>query len=295
MAITDRSQRSRAAASTARTGPALGGAASRGAVFRSAASASTASSRAGRRPTTADQIKDYILTEGLQPGDSLPTEPALCELLGVSRSNVREAIRMLTTLDIVEVRHGHGTFVGQMSLDALVEALVFRGVLIPGDDLQALRDIVEVRQSLDVAMAQKVTTSMRGTHNEDLHALVEEMVEAAGRGETFPSQDRAFHTALLATIDNALVGQLVGAFWDVHTAVMPSLGVSLPGDLVQTAEAHGDMLRAAEAGDAQAYADSVVKHYQPIIRSLDEARTREDEAPAAGAQQAADDDAAAGT
>ncbi len=96
--------------------------------------------RTGARPTTADKIKDYILTHGLQPGDSLPTETELCELLGVSRSNVREAIRTLTTLNIVSVRHGHGTFVGEMSLDALVESLVFRGVLPPGDDLQALRE-----------------------------------------------------------------------------------------------------------------------------------------------------------
>src|SRR5690606_38198799 len=182
----------------------------------------------------------------LQPGDSLPTEAELCELLGVSRSNVREAIRTLTTLNIVSVRHGHGTFVGEMSLDALVESLVFRGVLTPGDDLQALRDIIEVRQALDTAMAHKVASSMRGTRNPDLHDLVGQMVELASRGEIFPAQDRAFHTSLLSRIDNALVGQLVGAFWDVHTAVMPRLGVTLPADIITTAEAHGDMLRAAE-------------------------------------------------
>lgn len=226
----------------------------------------------GRRPTTADQIKDYILANGLQPGDGLPTESELCELLGVSRSNIREAIRTLTTLNIVSVRHGHGTFVGEMSLDALVESLVFRGVLIPGDDLRALRDIVEVRQALDTAMAHKVAASMRGTHNRDLHDLVDQMVEIASRGETFPEQDRAFHTSLLARIDNQLVGQLVGAFWDVHTAVMPSLGVSLPADIIQTAEAHGDMLRAAEKGDADALIVSVGRHYEPLVRALEGVR-----------------------
>lgn len=227
-----------------------------------------------RRPTTADKIKDYILANGLRPGDPLPTEAELCELLGVSRSNVREAVRTLTTLNIVSVRHGHGTFVGEMSLDALVESLVFRGVLIPGDDLQALRDIVEVREALDTAMAQQVADSLRGTYNADLHALVDEMVDCAANGELFPEQDRAFHTSLLARIDNQLVGQLVGAFWDVHTAVMPSLGVSLPADMIDTAKAHGDMLRAAEAGDAEALRASVARHYEPIVRALDGARPR---------------------
>ncbi|MCM3660955.1 GntR family transcriptional regulator [Georgenia satyanarayanai] len=238
-----------------------------------------------RRPSTADKIKDYILMNGLQPGDSLPTEAELCELLEVSRSNLREAVRTLTTLNIVSVRHGHGTFVGDMSLDALVESLVFRGVLIPGDDLQALRDIVEVRQALDTAMAHKVAATLRGTHNPDLHDLVEQMVEIASRGEVFPAQDRAFHTSLLARIDNTLVGQLVGAFWDVHTAVMPRLGISLPADLVQTARAHGEMLEAAEDGDADALIASVGSHYEPIMRALDGARRDPDVesvAPAAG-------------
>ncbi|MDN5737049.1 MAG: GntR family transcriptional regulator, partial [Brevibacterium aurantiacum] len=105
------------------------------------------------KTTTSDRIKDLILSDGLRPGDLLPTEGELCDRLGVSRSNVREAIRKLSTLDIVDVRHGHGTYVGEMSLDALVEALVFRGVLSPGDDLRALRDVVEVRQALDFGMS----------------------------------------------------------------------------------------------------------------------------------------------
>src|SRR5690606_31524711 len=132
----------------------------------------------------------------------------------------------------------------------------------------------EVRQALDTAMAHKVASSMRGTHNPDLHDLVGQMVELASRGEIFPAQDRAFHTSLLSRIDNALVGQLVGAFWDVHTAVMPRLGVTLPADIITTAEAHGDMLRAAESGDAEALIVSVEEHYAPILRALEGARPR---------------------
>lgn len=236
-----------------------------GAVPRPAAAVS-------RRATTADQIKDYILTQGLRPGDVLPTETELCENLGVSRSSVREAIRTLSTLDIVEVRHGRGTFVGNMSLDAMVESLVFRGVLIPGDDLQALREVVEVRQALDMSMAERIVDGLRGTADPNLHALVEQMVQSAREGQTFPKQDRHFHTELLEHVGNSLVGQLVTAFWDVHTAVMPRLGLSLPADLEQTAQAHGDMLRAAEAGDVEAFRAAVVDHYAPLQRALDEAQ-----------------------
>lgn len=221
-----------------------------------------------RRSTTADQIKEFILTKGLRPGDSLPSEAELCATLDVSRSSVREAVRTLSTLDIVEVRHGHGTFVGRMSLNAMVQALVFRGVLSPGDDLRALRDVVEIRQALELAMADQVVAAHLGTTDDDLAELVQQMVDRAEAGLTFLEADRAFHTTLLASIDNSLAGQLVGAFWDVHVAVLPRLGLALPSDLRRTARAHGQMLRAAQAGDAAAFRAAVVDHYAPLQQAL---------------------------
>ena len=224
----------------------------------------------GRKVTTSDRIKDLILSDGLRPGDLLPTEGELCSRLGVSRSNVREAIRKLSTLDIVDVRHGHGTYVGEMTLDALVEALVFRGVLSPGDDLDALRDVVEVRKALDHGMSEQIVAALKGTENSELKALVDEMTALAAAGKTFPQQDRAFHTGLLAKLGNSLVGQLVAAFWDVHTAVLPKLNVAVASDLEQTAQAHGLMLEAAESGDAEAFRAAITAHYEPIMRALEQ-------------------------
>ncbi|MFE1083357.1 FadR/GntR family transcriptional regulator [Brevibacterium sediminis] len=224
----------------------------------------------GRKVTTSDRIKDLILSDGLRPGDLLPTEGELCTRLGVSRSNVREAIRKLSTLDIVDVRHGHGTYVGEMTLDALVEALVFRGVLSPGDDLDALRDVVEVRKALDHGMSEQIVEALNGTENSELKDLVDEMTALAADGKTFPQQDRAFHTGLLAKLGNSLVGQLVAAFWDVHTAVLPKLNVAVAADLEQTARAHGLMLEAAESGDAEAFRAAITAHYEPIMRALEQ-------------------------
>ncbi|GAB3604555.1 FadR/GntR family transcriptional regulator [Microbacterium aureliae] len=221
-----------------------------------------------RRNTTADQIKQLILTRNLRPGDPLPTESELCDTLDVSRSSVREAIRTLSTLDIVQVRHGHGTYVGGMSLDPMVEALVFRGVLAPDGSLDALREVVEVRLALDLSMAERVV-STTDTHDAGtLRELVAEMIERAERGETFLDADRAFHTTMFAATGNRLAEQLVGAFWDVHTAVLPQLGLALPADLRQTAKAHGDMLEAALACDVEAYRRAVIEHYQPLQRAL---------------------------
>ena len=101
---------------------------------------------------TIDAIKELILEQGLKPGDAMPTEAHLADLLGVSRANLREAIRTLATLDIIEVHHGTGMFVGPMSLRPLVEGLTFKGVVLPGRDFETLRQVVEVRQALDLAI-----------------------------------------------------------------------------------------------------------------------------------------------
>jgi DNA-binding FadR family transcriptional regulator len=221
-----------------------------------------------RRSTAADEIKKLILTRNLKPGDLLPTEPELCEALDVSRSSVREAIRTLSTLDIVDVRHGHGTYVGAMSLDPMVEALVFRGVLSPDGSLAALREVVDVRLALDMAMADVIVNGAIANDSEELSALVEEMIDKASRGESFLDADRAFHTKLFSATGNRLAAQLVGAFWDIHTAVLPQLGIAMPADIQDTAEAHGDMLASALRGDVEGYRKAVVEHYRPLQKSI---------------------------
>lgn len=221
-----------------------------------------------KRSSVTDQIKDFILTKGLKSGDLMPTETEICAELGVSRSSVREAIRTLAALDIVEVRHGYGTYVGQLSLAPLVEGLVFRGVLRPQDDFAALREVIEVREALDIVMAPQIIAALDGTTDEVLEDLVSTMVAKSQTGTSFAEEDLAFHTQLLAYLDNTLVGQLVTAFWEINTVLYPKLGISPAIDIDETARAHGAMLAAAKTGDLEAYRAAVVAHYQPLRRSL---------------------------
>jgi len=218
---------------------------------------------------TVSAIKDLILARGLHPGDPMPTEAVLVEELGVSRSSIREAVRTLVALDILEVRHGTGTFVGQLSLRPLVEGMVFRGVLIPGDENAMLREIVEVRTGLDLSLAPLMVERLAGDPDTAaLRACVAEMKAKAARNEPFPDEDRQFHLLLAQKWGNGLYGQLVAAFWDIHMTVGPSLGAAPQRELDVTAVAHERMLDAAVAGDLEAYRDAVQAHYEPIHRML---------------------------
>lgn len=218
---------------------------------------------------TVQAIKDLMLARHLHPGDPMPTEAELVDELGVSRSSVREAVRTLVALDILEVRHGTGTFVGQLSLRPLVEGMVFRGVLMPGDENAMLREIVEVRTGLDLSLAPLVVDQLAGQPiPSDLLACVQGMKAKASRNEPFPHEDRQFHLLLAQKWGNALYGQLVAAFWDIHMTVGPSLGAAPQRELTATVAAHERMLQAAVAGDLDGYRDAVHAHYDPIRRLL---------------------------
>lgn len=219
--------------------------------------------------TARDRIKQYIVDHQLTPGSLMPTEIELCEELGVSRGILREAISRLDALDIVDVQHGRGTFVGQISLAPLVDSVTFRALVDERDASQVLREIVEVRQSLDVGQAGKVVAALQSQTNEDLHELVAAMVRKSQSGESFATEDRRFHTELFRrATGNTLTQNLIGAFWDIHTVVIEQVGLAQPQEIADTAAAHGAMLVAAEAGDEAAYRKAVDDHYAPLFAVL---------------------------
>ncbi|MDO5061330.1 MAG: GntR family transcriptional regulator [Actinomycetaceae bacterium] len=218
---------------------------------------------------TATELKNLILQRHLQPGDAIPTETELCEILQVSRSSVREAVRTLAALDILKVCHGRGTYVGDMSLQPLVDAIVFRASLAPSSDLNTLKEIVEIRRLMDINAGPELINSFKDTDNPEIRDLIKQMVFYASQGRDFSAYDLEFHKSLTSRIENTMQGQFVEAFWKIHMVINPMLEIPTPDNLDETARAHGEILDALEAGDLEAYQKAVDHHYQPILDNLE--------------------------
>ncbi|MEW6892067.1 FadR/GntR family transcriptional regulator [Trueperella pyogenes] len=213
-------------------------------------------------------IKELILERNLQSGDMLPSEAELTEILGVARSSIREAIKVLSTLDIVEVRHGTGTYVSNMSLQPMVQSIIFRGALTPSGGLVALGDMIEIRALLDNGYAGSVVKKLAGKGHPELHALVDRMERLAHEGKPFLDVDREFHKAFAKRANNLLLLQLVDAFWDVQDVVYQKLAPASQESLINTARIHRLILEAAETGNVRLYKKLLVEHYRPLREKL---------------------------
>ena len=95
-------------------------------------------------PAGREQIERFVAGNGLAPGDRLPGERELCELLGVSRASVREALRSLETRGLVRVRHGKGVFVAAPDEGERALQRFSRLREVGLEELFAMREVLEV-------------------------------------------------------------------------------------------------------------------------------------------------------
>ena len=213
----------------------------------------------------AERILAIIHQRGLGVGDPIPTEMELIDELAVSRNSVREAIRGLRALGIVDIRHGFGTFVGDASLGALSPSLTFRA-LTNGtrDDRRGLRDLVDIRELVEVGVIDRIAGTLPEQTLDRLAELCDRMAET----DLDPDVDREFHRTLYASIDNPLVGQLIDLFWDAYRAAHTALTLPGNGDTAHTVAQHAAIVSALRAGDHTAARAAMTAHFTDIKQRL---------------------------
>lgn len=214
--------------------------------------------------TVQEEIKAYIIQNSLQPGDPLPPETELAQQLNVSRNSVREAVKSLEALGILEARAGTGLFVRGFSFDSILNNLAY-GLLF---DLKQLTDVLDVRCHLECGMIEDAIQRVTPEQIVQLRAILEEMRQAAEQGSYSAETDRAFHQALWENVDNVVAGKILDIFWMVLRLAQDRLSVPPPVDPVGTYRVHIPIVEALEARNASAMRDAIVFHYEGIKARL---------------------------
>ena len=197
----------------------------------------------------ATAIVEMITSGELGPGNRLPTERDLALRLGISRSTIREAIRGLNMLRVLDVRHGDGIFITSLDARSLLEVTGFAMQLLR--DREVL-DMFEVRAILEGAVT--ALASARITHEQCTTLLDRlEVLEAATNADGFLEADIAFHANIAAAAGNPMLASLLDTF-SARTYRARYLNASLGLDqtLVASKLAHRRIYEAVVSRDPEA-------------------------------------------
>ncbi|MGP7959499.1 FadR/GntR family transcriptional regulator [Sanguibacter sp. A247] len=202
-------------------------------------------------------LRQYILDEGLAPGDALPSEAELAERLNMGKTSLREGVRRLETLGIVDVRHGRGLFVGRFSFAPLIEQLPYSLAM----DSAPFRDLLQARRALEEGLVVQASRSLTETDLAHLDSLVEQMADLGPGGMVRPEVDREFHHALFAPLGNQFVSQLQEVFWQIFARAMAHVP---PRPDLHTVADHARIVEAIRSGDPLLMTAAVAAHFADI-------------------------------
>src|SRR5918997_644409 len=136
----------------------------------------------------AEHLRELVSSGALQPGDKLPSERELASRLGVSRPTLREAVRGLVIMGLLETRHGAGTFVVRTAPpdgDAFTVTIDLEGAPI--------QELFEIRLLLEPSVTERAAARITEEDLAELRVKLEGMEAAVGNATTFGLVDAEFH------------------------------------------------------------------------------------------------------
>ena len=152
-------------------------------------------------------LTDGMVSGELKPGDKLPTEPELAATLGVARTSVREATKILTYLGVLESRRSEGTFVANGFQESMIDPMVYGIILNKGEDFDSLMELRELTEVgiLRLAIKKRSEEGLE-TIREKLDAF-SDAVEQENLTAAFQA-DNDFHDAVSSLCQNDLVDKI---------------------------------------------------------------------------------------
>jgi GntR family transcriptional repressor for pyruvate dehydrogenase complex len=185
------------------------------------------------------QIKAMIAEGRLASGDRLPPERELAEKFLVSRTSVREALRALESLGLVEIRPGEGTFIREASLDHLIEPLA----LVMASQREAIAELFEARRLIEPAIAGLAAARATPDEIQEMQRILESQAREVAAGRTGVIQDAQFHAAIGRAAHNEAITRIAHAVMDLLTQSREE-SLNTPGRPTRSHQDHRRILEA---------------------------------------------------
>jgi GntR family transcriptional repressor for pyruvate dehydrogenase complex len=207
------------------------------------------------------RIRDALLRKELKAGDYLPSELELSRRLGVGKSSIREAVKMLEAMGVVEVRRGQGTLIRKHPGPGHIGPLVFQLITQNGYP----EDLVELRMMFEPAFSVMAMERATDEDRQRMRAALERLESAVRNGSQVAEDDLAFHLAILHATRNPLVIRIGETIFQLFT---PSIEVSMRTIAYRAVRDHRRIYAAFCSGNAERLRAAVLSSYAGWKKSL---------------------------
>lgn len=214
------------------------------------------------------RIKELIVSGQLRPGDRLPREADLAGQLGLSRSSLREAVRALSLINILDVRQGDGTYVTSLEPHLLLDAMTFV-VDFHRDD--SVLEFLRVRRILEPAAASMAAERADASVLSRLRSVLDASTPDQSPADLL-KHDIEFHRLIAAASGNSVLESLIESLSDPTNRARIWRGLTQTGAQDRTIAEHRAILGAIEAHDGQLAHALVVAHISGVEEWLRHAK-----------------------
>lgn len=193
------------------------------------------------------KIKEMILSGELKPGERLPPEKELSERLGLSRNSLREAVKALEVIKVLDVRRGDGTYVTSLEPELLLEALSF---VVDLHQDHSIIEIFEVRRVLEPHAAWYAATAISDDDIARLCSMLDRVDESTSV-EDLVAHDLEFHRLINHASGNDYMANLLDSLASATVRARVWRGVTQEGSVARTLEEHRAIVSALESHDPE--------------------------------------------
>lgn len=209
--------------------------------------------------TVQERLRQYIESNNLRAGDPLPPETYLAQQLEVGRNSVREAIKALESVGVIETRRGIGVFVKEFSFKPLLDNLAY-GLQ---DTLRDVDELREIRRVLETGLIGKTIELIGDEDLAELRRLTQLMRAKAEKHQNFGEEDQQFHQMLFRCQNSRMLNSLIDIFWMAFSKASNFNNLENP-DPMATWRDHHEIVEAIAAKDVEGARQKLDAHYLGI-------------------------------